>query len=267
MSEQFAKIVADISLYTAWLERSHYTFTLPFEYVVLEPTDIISVTINVYVHSVRVETTKLVAPGVVKITAVAEDASVYDFYNSPGVITAQTSSVEDPGATVLYILDLPVMPADSTATQGYLRYAACGLESAWNGAVIFRSDDAGSNYNQLVSIPSAAVIGTGITVLGAGVTDIFDYENTVTVSLYGSGTLESISQLAVLNGGNLAKLGNEILQFQSATLISEGKYLLSGLLRGRLGTEAAVSAHVAGEDFPEISRGFEGDAPAVEHSF
>jgi hypothetical protein len=249
MSEQFAKIVADISLYKAWLERSQYTFTLPFKYAALEPTDIISVTINGYVHNVRVETTKLVAPAVLKITALADDASVYDCYSAPAAISPQTVAVADPGATILYILDLPAMPADSTSAQGYLRYAVCGVEKAWDGAVIFQSSDAGDNYNQLISVPGASVIGTATNILGAGVTDIFDYANNLTVNLYGSGTLESLSQLAVLNGANMAKIGDEIIQFQTATLVAEGKYSLSGLLRGRLGTEAAIGGHTSGEPF------------------
>jgi hypothetical protein len=44
-------------------------------------------------------------------------------------------------------------------------------------------------------------------------------------------------------------LGNEIIQFKSATLTEPGKYILSGLLRGRLGTEWTVDAHSAGERF------------------
>lgn len=248
MSSQCAKNIADISLYNAWVERNQYEFTLPFKYAYLEPTDIITITIDGTNHIIRIVDTRLSAPGVIKIKAVAQDASVYNFYNEPGLIAPQTSVVSDPGDTVLVILDLPAMPG-STSGQGAIYYAACGKEHLWNGAVIFRSSDAGSNFSQVVTIGSAAIIGIALDVLGAGTCDIFDYENFVTISLYGSSTLESLSELAVLNGANMAKIGNEIIQFKTATLIAEGKYILSGLLRGRLNTEAEISTHRLGEEF------------------
>jgi hypothetical protein len=50
-------------------------------------------------------------------------------------------------------------------------------------------------------------------------------------------------------GANAAVVGNEFLQFQTATLGGPGQYVLGGLLRGRLGTDDAVGSHVAGERF------------------
>lgn len=69
------------------------------------------------------------------------------------------------------------------------------------------------------------------------------------MTLYGEETLESRSQLAILNGHNLAAIGDEMLQFKTATLVEPNKYILSGLLRGRLGTEWATAGHSAAEDF------------------
>ena len=54
----------------------------------------------------------------------------------------------------------------------------------------------------------------------------------------------------MLGGANLALLGDEIIQFTSATaLAAAGSFRLSGLLRGRRGTEAAMTTHLAGERF------------------
>lgn len=52
-----------------------------------------------------------------------------------------------------------------------------------------------------------------------------------------------------MNGTNAALLGDEIIQFQNANLNSDGTITLSNLLRGRKGSEAAVSTHVLGERF------------------
>jgi hypothetical protein len=63
------------------------------------------------------------------------------------------------------------------------------------------------------------------------------------------GELQSVTEIAVLNGANVCVIGDEVLQFQTATLIGDNQYRLSRLLRGRLGTEWAIAGHVAGERF------------------
>jgi hypothetical protein len=63
--------------------------------------------------------------------------------------------------------------------------------------------------------------------------------------------------LAVLNGANAAALasgdGWEILQYKRATLNDDGSYTLSGLLRGRKGTEWAMGGHAVGDRFVVLS--------------
>lgn len=248
MSNQKAKNVADMALYNSWAARNEFEFNLPVKYAAIEPADVLEFSAGGETYRLRVVGTKAISPLEVKIRGVADDESVYDFYNQPGLIAAQTGIVTDPGETVLAILDLPSLPSDEGG-QGYIRYAAAGKEAAWNGAVVMRSSDGGANYTQLQAITSAAIIGTAVDALGGGVTDIFDEENSVTICLYGEGELESMPELAVLNGANAALLGSEIIQFKNAVLVAENKYVLSGLLRGRQGTEAFVGGHVAGEQF------------------
>lgn len=248
LTNQSAKTIADVLLYNRWLERNVYDFMLPIKYARLEPSDIVAVTIGSATHTIRITNTQMGAPGLLKITGVAEDVTAYDFYNEPGHISSLTTDVEVSGDTVLSILDLPAFPNDNSG-QGAIRFAASGYENAWRGAAVFRSDDGGENYTRLLDVNDAAAIGTATTILSNGPIGIFDEGSTVTVTLYGSGTLESKSQLAVLNGANLAKIGNEIIQFKIATLVEPGKYTLSGLLRGRLNTEGAITGHIAGEIF------------------
>jgi hypothetical protein len=66
--------------------------------------------------------------------------------------------------------------------------------------------------------------------------------------------LESRPELSVLAGANLALIGDEILQFSDATAVSPGRFRLSGLLRGRLGSEAAIGGHAADERFVLLDR-------------
>jgi hypothetical protein len=247
MNDQLAKNIADITLYNMWLGRTSYSFTLPIKYAKLEPTDIVNITAGDATHKLRITSSSVGSPGVMKITGVAEDITTYDFYSEQGT-GGGTDTISEPGLTNLAILDLPPMPSDTEA-QGYLRYAATGTEDGWYGSVIFRSDDGGANYAQVASVSGAAAIGVVANALADGTTDYFDEANSVTVIISGSAELEGVSELAVLNGANVAKLGDEIIQFKTATLIDEGKYELSGLLRGRQGTEWATSTHIVGEEF------------------
>lgn len=63
------------------------------------------------------------------------------------------------------------------------------------------------------------------------------------------GTLDSKTALEVLNWNNIGILGEELIQWRNATLLAENLYELSGLLRGRRGTEWATGTHKIGERF------------------
>lgn len=240
MTDQQAKNISDITLFNAWQERNSYQFTLPLSYAFIEPTDIISITKDKQNHVIRVTDTRLLAPGVLRITGACEDPNIYNFYNEPGKSTPHTNIISPPGTTKLAILDLPFLPYETNATPG-IYYAACGEEDAWKGAAIYSSKNNGETYTQTAIINIAATMGTCLNKI--------DSENTAIIALLGNGELESKNNPAILNGENLAKIGDEILQFETAELISENKYLLQGLLRGLLGTEWAVSKHQPGEEF------------------
>ena len=130
-----------------------------------------------------------------------------------------------------------------------LRFAAAGAAEGWLGASIYRSDDGGAHYSRQIDITTPACIGRATSVLQPGLSQAFDEQQSFVVSLLGAGELSSQTELAVLNGANAALLGDEIIQFKNATLLSPGQYRLSGLLRGRLGTEYAMASHAEGERF------------------
>ena len=246
--DQIAKNIADKMLFSTWMGRTGYQFQLPMAYAQLEPTDVITVTVSNVTHRLRIVSTRTTAASMMQVQGVAEDVSTLDFYSSPGSSAGLLLVNQAVPATVMDFLDIPAFPGDD-ATMGVLRLAACGVTDAWTGAAVYRSDDGGSNYARVVDLNSAAAIGTVSNALAVGPTAVFDEVNTITVLLIDDNELQSVTELAVLNGANAALVGNEIIQFTTATLVQPGEYTLSGLLRGRLGTEWAVSGHVAGERF------------------
>lgn len=249
LSEQSAKNIADITLFTNWVGRTNYQFDLPVKYFALEPSDVITVAAQGFNHRMRITGTHLKTPGLMRVQAVAEDVSTFDFYSpttETGSLIVEPSTIP---VTALALLDIPAFPGDDNTTA-VLRAAAAGVADGWVGSALYRSDDNGANYNRLGDIPASAVLGTANNALASSnATNVFDEVGNVSVVLLGDGELSSTSELAVLNGANAALLGDEIIQFKTATLTAPGKYTLSGLLRGRLGTEWAISTHAAGERF------------------
>jgi len=247
LSDQEAKVVADVTLYNAWVGRVNYQFTVPPKYALLEPTDVITVTKDGAAYLMRVNSTKLVRNGVQEITAVAEDISSYDFYNPAGTGTPNLQMPASISATRLELLDLPAFPTDA-ATDAYLRYGVVGLGDGWAGSAVYRSDDGGANYALMQTLTAQATIGAVLNIIPAGTIYGWDRSTIIDVLLT-FGQLQSVTDIAVLNGANVCVIGEEIIQFQTATLLDTNKYRLSNLLRGRLGTDWAVASHAAGERF------------------
>jgi hypothetical protein len=121
--------------------------------------------------------------------------------------------------------------------------ARTAIGRPWGGATVFVAPD-GTNFLQLAAINSPATLGVVTSAplgnfLGG---NIVDELNTLTVALF-AGTLQSITLDALLAGFNMAVVGDEVLCFRDAQLNGDGTYTLSGLLRGRRGTEFAISEH------------------------
>lgn len=251
-----AKQISDITLYGTWKERASFNLTLPPKYVRIEPTDVITVTVNNVPHEMRVVKTDMEANGVMQISAVAEDISSYDFYTPPG----ETSSTLTPPVlvpdTLVQFIDAPPLPTDTVPNQGLLRIGVAADGQNWNGSAVYRSDDGGeaggNTFSLLAGLDGAATFGVITTNLPAGCFETWDTVNEVEVILT-SGSLTSVNELAVFNGANAALIGNELVQFQNAQLIGENTYKLTKLLRGRQGTEWAIAGHTTGERFILIS--------------
>lgn len=251
-----AKKIADIMLYSAWKERVSFQLTLPPKYVRIEPTDVITVTVSGVAHEMRVVKTDMEANGVMKISAVAEDISSYDFYTQPGETGKTLTPPVLVPQTLVQFIDAPPLPSDTISNQGLLRIGVAADGANWNGSAVYRSDDGGENggntFALLAGLDGAATFGIIITNLPDGPFETWDMVNEVEVILT-AGSLASVNELAVLNGANAALIGDELVQFQNAELIGESTYKLTRLLRGRQGTEWAIGSHSAGDRFVLIT--------------
>jgi len=129
-------------------------------------------------------------------------------------------------------------------------YAATAGGPGWTGASLLVDQGDGAWLPLGTSGRSGAVLGTTLDALAAASPLLFDRTGSVTVTLVdpaaalGNATLRQLAQ-----GANKALIGNELVQFAMADPLGAQQWRLSGLLRGRGGTEAAISAHLAGEPF------------------
>lgn len=247
MNDQEAKHIADTALYESWLARAQYQWQLPIAYSDLEPADILTITdLDGAEHRIRITQTRSGAPGKIELSGVADAAASYDIYTPAAPAPAPPPLAGPVPDTRLHLLDLPALPGDG-AQAAYLRLAGAGVAASWPGAVVYRSDDGGENYSEMSRLTQVASFGTVWQALPDGPRNRFDEAASLDVVLYGAGQLESHTELALLNGANLMLVGEELIQFAKAEETSPNRYRISRLLRGRFGTEQAMSTHTPGE--------------------
>lgn len=245
MSASKAKQIADVLMYDAWTARTQFDFQTGWKYGYLEPTDVIDIVKAGRTYTVRLadEDYSLVS----RRRAALEDPSIYTQSGAAVEILAPDEEVALVPLTKLVLMDIPLLRDQDDGVGFYA--AACGYGAGWYGAQAYKSADGGATWGSFGGgFLNDAAIGTATGVLGSFSQNIFDEANSVTVVLI-NGELASDTEANVLNGANAALLGDEIIQFKTATLIADSTYTLSGLLRGRRGTEWAAGTHAAGERF------------------
>ncbi|WP_028093055.1 baseplate multidomain protein megatron [Pseudodonghicola xiamenensis] len=138
-------------------------------------------------------------------------------------------------------MDLPLISGDEVPQAPHLAVTA----TPWPGTVALYASAADENYALDQVIAARSVIGLTETPMRAASAGFWDEGDALQLKLL-SGALESREALAVLNGANLAAIGDgtpgnwELFQFRQADLVAGDTYLLSGRLRGQSGTDGIV---------------------------
>ena len=244
LSASRARAIAEMLLYDAWTQRLRFTMRLSRAYAALEPADVVTLSRNDASYTMRITSKTESRSGVIQFEAVAEAAAVYTQSAVGGAGPAGQTAVQAAPSTLWVPLDVPALRDQDTDSGFYA--AAAGVTSGWRGASVFRSADGGATYDESGAMVSEAAIGFTIGSLWNQNfhPHVFDEGTLVNVELQ-RGALVSLPEATVLEGANYLLIGSEIVQFKSAVLYAANTYQLSGLLRGRRGTEWAMSGHAA----------------------
>ncbi len=250
MDKDTAKQIAVKRLAAEWAGRIRHTIQTHRGYSWLNPADIITVTEGDFIHKSRIEIMGF-GGGVITFQLVNEDSEVYISDATGAELPPEEPDVQYPGPTLLVLIDCPIVNTVNNKSGFYI--AVVGYTSYWTGASIVQSTTGAWNGFErpiLISYKDA-LVGKAVDVL-ANITDpwVWDEGSSVNVRLLDpTDSLSSATEAQVLNGSNLAILGDEIIQYKTVVAESDGSYTLSGLLRGRYGTEWAIGSHAISEYF------------------
>ncbi len=149
------------------------------------------------------------------------------------------------GATLLDYFELPWDGTGNPAQRQL--WAAAGTTGAPRGAAIFAVESGGLAPLSTVE-RAAALLGELAAPLAPSPALRLEGQASLLVQLAdGAAELQNASPEALLGGANRLLVGAEIVQFARAEPLGEGSWQLTGLMRGRGGTEiAAQQGHPAG---------------------
>lgn len=237
--------ISSAMLYDTWQARNARRLKLTRKYAYLDVGDNIAVEYPEGTTSTK-RINRMTDTGLMlELELTDSDAAIYEVV-VPGVTPAR----EQDGIAYAYpsravYLDMPIL-RNADDDDGLYVAARSVVEAVWPGCLLYKSD--GLNYQALTQISTESVIGVTTTALDSWTgPDVVDEQSSVQVSV-AHGELSSSTRNAIVSGETNAMLiGSEVVQFHTATEDSPGVYTLTGLLRGRRGTEWAMTGHAIGE--------------------
>ncbi len=248
-----AKKIAEVMLQESMAAQVKTKLVLPLKYSYLEPTDVILVQNENNTKQYRFRITSKTDSGYsIELDCVTDDANSTLSAGTTSVDYVSQTSVIDISDSLWYTLDIPILREADSSPGHYIaaKKSSTDAEDIWPGANVLRAWD-GTNFSKVNEFLTQCIMGSTTSTLGNFTYgNIVDEINTVDVNIVLQ-ELSSSNRVDVLSNKsiNAALIGNEIIQFINATLISTGVYRLSGLIRGCKGTEQYINSHQSGERF------------------
>jgi hypothetical protein len=245
--------MAEVLLYMYWLERYDVSFSLPPSYNRLQPTDVVTIVTPSASYELRLVQVNYISDGRLECQAKYNNSAVYSSSAAGGNSDSSGSTLSIEGPSNYELLDIPLLK-DVFDTPGF-PVAMAGYFLGWKSGMLIRSDDLGQTWNSIQGFTTpSATLGYAKNYLSAYSETMVDAASQLIVVV--NKDLSSVTQLQMLNGSNHFAYGVdgrwEIIAAQNCVLQSDGSYTLSGLLRGRFGSEWATGMHAAFDHIVEL---------------
>jgi Putative phage tail protein len=248
-------LIAQTILQRELYVRTKFTFKLSWEYCLLDPMDIVTLT----------DTNLGLSNYPVRVIEIEEDDKGLLAFTCEELVTGVSNPAPNPTATATGFQPnwgVPAVPVNTpliyqppialTAGVSQVWLGASGIDGGgqnqWGGANVYVSVD-DVTYAQISVL--TAPIRQGVLTLGLPAAAGWDSVDTLAVDLTESaGTLAGTSQAAAQAGATLSLVDQELVAYESATLTTASNYNLTGLARGLSGSSPAP--HSTGARFVRL---------------
>lgn len=252
-----ANIAAQLMLQRNLTMRNTYTFRLPWEFLLLDPMDVVSIAQSYLIEAgtqVRIKDIEEDEDGLFTVTA--EDflpgTMTAVAYPAPSATGGGINTGEAaPAVNTPLIFEAPLDLAKNKAVEIWFGASPVGAGGAnWGGARVWLSlDDAG--YGRIGTITAPLRQGVLAANLPAYAASNPDLLSTLAADMSMSGgVLSSVSTDDAAAEVTLSLVGDELLAFQNAQLTAADRYNLTSLYRGLHDTAAGL--HNAGAAFAKL---------------
>ena len=249
-----AKLVAQIILQRVLYLRNTYKFKLSWNYVLLEPMDLLAITdIGLGLNQTLVRITLIEENSDDELEFTVEEvpnqistAQTYPVQPATGYITDSTSAPGDTNAPIMFE---PPEAICASPARPEIWIAASGRDT-WGGCEVWVSAN-GETYGHVGTLYGKSRHGVLSSSLATGTSP--DTTHTAHLDM-------SISKAALVAGTQqdadtlqtLCYLNGELLAYQNSVLTSAYHYDLSYLVRGAYGS--TIAAHAAGASFVKLDK-------------
>ncbi len=258
MEADEAARIAERLLIAAWIGRDVYgPIWLPYTGVGLNPTDVIRIDDGAETHRIRLTRVEYQSSGLMQCHGAAEVYGQYDISDAVHAVPGSGFSPSPPprasGEVIMHWIDGPLLQDTHPPSGVYVCAAAQG--GPYRGAMLQISYDGGTTWTDAAWMAVDAIVGQCPIVLGDHPATVIDRASTLRVNLVDpTDELTSISHdTALARTQNVALVGDEVIVFESAELVSPGVYDLRVLHRGLRGTDVHTGSHAGVERFVLLS--------------
>jgi hypothetical protein len=240
--------VANTELAKSVYVRNQYTFRLGWQYCLLEPMDLVTISdlyLGLNKQPVRILSIDEDEQGTLSITAeeFPWGTATPTLHPKQGTSSFGPGFFSDPGMTNAPTFFEP--PDQMTKKQGFALWIGLSGAVNWGGCSVFMSTD-NATFENIGMQNGPSAMGVLTASLGANADP--DTTHTLLVDMTMSGAkLASFTQAQADGFLSLVLVDEEIIAYETATLTAPDKYDITYLRRGVFGTP--IAAHTIGSTF------------------